>query len=303
MSQIDITILGTTAGIPTQKRAHTAIHLSYISRKEFCCLFDCGEGTQRQLLFASLNPMKLTEIFVTHWHGDHWLGIPGLTDSMSFENRVEPLTIYAPEVERASPLLNLGYRSKGFTIIPKNVPSCGNKITTLLETDDFKIVSTPVEHGIPAVGYGFISKERVKIDKEKAITAGLPAQGLIYKEIKEKGKAIFDNKVIEFKDISLVKKGKKIVYSGDTQVCDNLVRLVQNADLLIQDCTYFDNEESRKYKHASLENVIKMVEGTGVKKVILTHISRRYKDPEELRKKIKGYPYLRIAADFMRIKV
>jgi len=298
---IEITILGTTAGIPTRKRAHPAIYLSYEGRSEFCYLFDCGEGTQRQILLANLNPMRLNEIFITHWHSDHYLGLPGLVDTMSFEDRAKPLTIYTPEAERLANLLNLGHSISRFEIIPKNVPAKGNEIMSLLETEDFRIVSTPVEHNVPAVAYGLIEKDKVGIDKEKARQAGLPDQGLIYRKIKEEGKAVFKGRDISLEDISLIRKGRKIVYSGDTRVCNNLIGLSRNADLLIQDCTYFNFEDAGEYMHASLKDVIRMADKTNVKRVILTHISRRYKDPEELRRQIKDYPPLQIAEDFMKI--
>ena len=303
MAKIEITILGTTAGIPTRKRAHPALYLSYKGKNEFCYLFDCGEGAQRQILLADLNPMKLDEIFITHWHGDHYLGLPGLIDTMGFENRLKPLTIYAPETEKLTNLLNSGYSSRRFQVRPKDVPVKGSQIKKLLETHDFKIVSVPVKHGVAAVAYSLIEKDRLKINKEQAKKVGLPAQGPIYREIKEKGRVIFKGKKIEFKDISLVEKGKKIVYSGDTEICDNLMRLVQDADLLIQDCTYFDSEKSKEYGHASFEDIVKMVEISKVKRVILTHISRRYRDLEELRRKLKDYPTLTVAEDFMKVTI
>ncbi len=305
MAKIEITILGTAAGIPTRKRAHPAIYLRYEDKNEFCYLFDCGEGTQRQILLADLNPMKLNEIFITHWHGDHCLGLQGLLTTMSFENREKTLTIYAPGIEEFANSLNSRYPSKKFKMVLKNVPTEGSEITDLLETDNLKIVSTPAEHGIPAVSYALIEKYKIKIDKEKAKKLGLPAQGLIYKEIKERGRAIFKGRQIKLKDVSLVKRGKKIVYSGDTKICHNLVKLARGANLLIQDCTYFDPRETEEdeSKHATLREIIEMLTQIEVKKVILTHISRRYKDPDELRRKIKDYPELKIAKDFMRIRV
>jgi len=304
MAEVEIIMLGTSAGIPTRQRAHPAIFLTYKGKNEFCYLLDCGEGTQRQILFAGLNPMKLNEIFITHWHGDHYLGLPGLIDTMGFENRERPLTIYAPEAERIKKILNWGYPSKRFEIIPKDVPAKGEKITTSLETENFKIISTPVEHSIPAVAYALVEKDRIKIDKEKAKRIGLPSQGIIYREIKKKGEIIFKNKKIKLKEISFVKKGEKIVYSGDTKICENLSKLAKDADLLIQDCTYFDfSEKFKEYGHASLKDIIDMVKKTKVKKIILTHISRRYKSSKELKKQIKDYPSLILAEDFMKVVI
>ena len=187
MAKIEVTILGSSAGIPTRQRAHPAIFLAYKDREEFCYLFDCGEGTQRQMLFAGLNPMKLREIFITHWHGDHYLGLPGLIDTMGFENRKKSLTIYAPEAERIRKILNWGYSLKRFEVVPIDVPIKTKEVTILLETENFKIGSIPVEHGIPSVAYLFLEKDRIKVDKEKAKKMGLPSQGIIYREIKKKG--------------------------------------------------------------------------------------------------------------------
>ncbi len=305
MSEIDICILGTTAGIPTRKRGHPAIYLSHKDRYESCYLFDCGEGTQRQILLAGLNPMKINEIFITHWHGDHYFGLPGLIDTMGFEGRERPLTIYGPEAKKMiSHLLSLGYISRRFDVIPKDVPSEGNEITELLDTPSFKIASIPAKHGVPAVSYAFIEKEKKKIDKDKARQLGLPEQGKIYKEIKEKGGIFFQGRKIEFEDISLTKKGKKVVYSGDTEICDNLMKLAEGADLLIQDCTYFDTESFEdRHHHASLKDIVNVIDRIKVKKILLTHISRRYKDEDVLEEMVRDYPNIDLARDFMKIKI
>jgi len=303
MSRIEITFLGTSAGIPTRKRSHPAIYLSYIREKEFCYLFDCGEGTQRQMLFAGLNFMKINQIFITHWHGDHYLGLPGLIDTMSFEGRVRPLTIYSTEPGRTKNFISEGCTSLSFEVIFKSVPVKGEQVKNLLETDDFEIVSVPVRHTIPAVAYAIIEKDRVKIDREKLKSAGLPAKGEIYGEIKKKGKVVVEGKEVKLKDICLLQKGKKVVYSGDTRVCDNLMKIAQGADLLIQDCTYFDGENFEEYEHASVGDVVNLLNEIDVKRVILTHISRRYKDQEELRKKVEDYPNVEIAEDFMKVTI
>ena len=159
MTQIDITFLGTTAGIPTKARNHAALYVKYKSENEFCYLFDCGEGTQRQMLFAGLNFMRINEIFITHWHADHFAGLLGLIESMNLEDKKTPLTIFAPEAEKfVTMLLDLGYSTKNFSIVPKNVEFEGNQIHKLLETKEFVISTTPVKHGIPAVAYSFQEK-------------------------------------------------------------------------------------------------------------------------------------------------
>ncbi|MFH1797921.1 MAG: MBL fold metallo-hydrolase [Candidatus Omnitrophota bacterium] len=304
MSQIKITILGTTAAIPTRSRAHAAMHLNYTDAEEFCCLFDCGEGAQRQLLYAGLNLMKIDNVFITHWHGDHSLGLPGLIDTMGFCERKAPFNLYAPEVKRAEKSLGLNYPAGSFKILPCNVPEKGSDIKVLLETERFQIVSIPAKHGVPSVSYAFMEKDNVCIDLSKAKDLGLPEKGDIYKKLKE-GKAILKGgKHIVLKDVSMTVKGKKVVYSGDTEVCDNLEKLINGADLLIQDCTYFEDKPADKpYKHAAFPEIVEMVSGGNVKKIVLTHISRKYQDMKQLKKIIEKYPNFEIAEDFMKVEV
>ncbi|MBC7189254.1 MBL fold metallo-hydrolase [Candidatus Aerophobetes bacterium] len=302
MGKIEITFLGTTAGIPTLQRAHPAIYLRYEGREEFCCLFDCGEGTQRQMLFAGLNFMKIGAIFITHWHPDHYLGLAGLVDTMSFEERKSPLIIFSPELERTKMFLSLEYHNKRpFEIIYKKVPTEGKKASLMFQGEEFSILSIPVVHTVPAVAYVFVEKDRIKIDKKKLKEKNLPLEGEIYRQVKEKGKVFFNGKEIFLKDISTCYKGKKVVYSGDTRICDNLIQIAKDADLLIQDCTYFDAENFEKYEHACLDEIVGFLKKVKVGKVILTHISRRYTDLEQLKEKIKEYPQLEIARDFMKI--
>lgn len=303
MSTIEITFLGTTAGIPTRQRSHPAIHFNYKSGKEFYYLFDCGEGTQRQMLLAGLNFMKISEIFITHWHGDHYLGLPGLIDTMNFEGRTQPLAIYSTEPQRVKKMLDVGYNTSSFEVVYKSVSVKHGLATTLLETDDFTIVSTPMQHSVPSVAYALMEKDRIKIDKIKLKEKGLPFEGKIYGKIKEKGEVVFKGRTIKLKEICSVQKGKKIVYSGDTKICDNLIKIAQNADLLIQDCTYFDEADFKEYEHASIGDVIKLLGKVKIKKVVLTHISRRYKNPDNLKEKIKDFPNLEVAADFMKVIV
>lgn len=305
MAEIEINILGTTAGIPTRQRAHPAIYLIYRGEKEFCFLFDCGEGTQRQIILAGLNLMKINDIFITHLHGDHYLGIFGLIDTMNFEDRERALRIYTPEARKMSHLLNIlnSGCEKGFEILMKDVPIDDNEIVDLLRTDEFKVVATPVEHTVPAVAYGLIEKEKVGIDKEKLRKMGLPLQAEMYREIKEKGRIQFKGREIKLEDICVIRKGKKIVYSGDTRICHNLIKLAQNADLLIQDCTYFNCEGFEEYEHTCIEDLIDAAGKIKAKKIILTHISRRYQDPAKLREIIKDYPHWEIAEDLMKVKV
>ncbi len=304
MSRIKITILGTTAGVPTTERGHAAIYLSYYDREETCLLFDCGEGTQRQFRFAHLNMPKIDNVFITHWHGDHCLGLPGMVDTMGFEGRKRPLTVYAPQARRVRKSLGFSCSMGKFKVKTRNVPAKGRRAVCLMETDRFRVVSIPVKHSIPAVAYALVEKDKISIDLKKAASLGLPEKGEIYRELKA-GKAItFGGRRIRLEDISVKKEGKKIVYSGDTEICDNLRTLARGADLLIQDCTYFNGPgEEKPYKHASLPEVIEMIRAEKIKRTILTHVSRKYPDAAKLRELLKEHPGLELAEDMATVVV
>lgn len=304
MTQIEVVFLGTTAGVPTKKRNHASVFLKYQSEQEFSCLFDCGEGTQRQMLLAGVNFMRISDIFITHWHADHFAGLLGLLETMNLEGRKEPLNIYAPEAEKfVDILLDLGYSTKDFDVFAKDVWFEGIEKQIILDNREFRVTAIPMKHSIPATAFAFEEKPRIKIDREKIKRLGLPEKNRIYRTIKEKGLALFRGKEIKLEDISSIERGKKVVYSGDTLVNKNMLKIAEDADLLIHDSTFFGGEagEEKSYRHASFEDVLRMAKQAKAKQVILTHISRRYQDEQELKDKIRNYPNARIAEDFMRI--
>ncbi len=303
MTQIEVTFLGTTAGVPTKARNHPSVAVKYRSEQEYVCLFDCGEGTQRQILSTDINFMRIDDIFITHWHADHFIGIVGMMETMNLEGRKKPLNIYGPEAQRFVDILEeLGYGSKKYEVVAHDAWSEGTAPQILLDMEEFQILSIPVKHSIPAVAYAFAEKDRVKIDKEKAKEIGLPAKGPIFREIKEKGFAVFNGKKMRLQDMSISEKGKRVVYSGDTMPCKNMVTISQGADILIHDSTFFENEsDESNYRHSNFDEVIDISKKAGVKQLVLTHISRRYQNSDELAEKVAGYDGVKIAKDFMKL--
>src|SRR4030042_1202418 len=141
---LEVVFLGTGSGVPRKKRNPAAIWLQYEAE---CMLWDCGEGTQRQLMNGGLNFMKINRIFITHWHADHWAGLIGLMQTMNLEKRKRALEIYGPEAERfVGDILDLDYWGPRFRVIGRDVPFEGNVVNTVLKEDRFKILSIPVEH-------------------------------------------------------------------------------------------------------------------------------------------------------------
>ncbi|MCS7105742.1 MAG: ribonuclease Z [Candidatus Aenigmarchaeota archaeon] len=297
---IEITFLGTVSGIPSKERNHPAIALEYYSEKKETLLFDCGEGTQKQLMLAGISFMKIDKIFITHWHADHFAGLIPLLQTMSLEKRKKELKIFAPEAEKfVANILSLGYFGCRFPVVAINVPFHGDKITLIDETEDYQIFSIPTFHSIPSVAYAFKEKDRWSIDLEKMKKLGLK-RGFWLKKLKKYGKAEYKGKEIKIEEVANLKKGLKVVYSGDTKPCDNIVKISEEADLLIHDGTFLEEESGKA--HADVKQAARIAKKANVKQLILTHISRRYTDVKEIEENAKKiFENTKVAHDFMKV--
>ncbi len=266
-------------------------------------LFDCGEGTQRQLMKARLSFMKLKHIFITHWHADHWLGLIGLLQTMGLEGRTEPLFIHAPEAERfVSDILDLGYWGPRFRVIPKDVPYEGDDVAPVMKSKEYEILSIPVKHSVPAVAYAFKEKGAVNVDIKKAEKLYGLKQSPMVGKLKKEGKVTYKGKTIKLEDIAIVKKGVKAVYSGDTKPCRNMETISEGADLLIHEATFEEEKESRM--HAGAKEAAQLARKAGVGELILTHFSRRYVDVSPLVDEArKIFPKTVAARDYMKVSL
>lgn len=300
---LEITFLGTGSGVPLPNRNHSGIYLKY---EDSCFLWDCGEGTQKQIFSAKLNFMKIDRIFITHWHADHWAGLIGLIQTMNLEKRARPLEIYGPEAERfVADILDMDYWGARFEIKPINVPFEGQEITTLVKEKMFEISSIPVRHSIPAVGYCFKENDKINVDIQKAGKLYGLKQGPLVGKLKEKGQIILNGKQIKLEDVGYMKKGIKAVFSGDTKPSTNLVKLAEGADLLIHESTFgqeFDDSYDRAHTRAA--DAAEIAKKSSAKKLILTHFSRRYQDVRPLVDEArKVFSNTEAARDFLAVKL
>lgn len=292
--------MGTGSGIPSKKRNPAALWLQYESE---CMLWDCGEGTQRQLMNAGLNFMKINRIFITHWHADHWAGLIGLMQTLNLEKRKRALEIYGPEAERfVGDILDLDYWGPRFRIIGKNVPFEGKEPTQILKEDRFRIFSIPVEHTVPSVAYAFQEEDSWNVDIKKAEKLYGLKQGPLVGNLKDKGSIELKGTRISLEDVGIHKPGLKVVYSGDTRPCQNLLSLSKGADLLIHDATFSEEMDTRM--HSGAKEAGQLAKKAGVSQLALTHFSRRYQDVRELEREAKkAFPNTIMAEDLMRIKL
>jgi ribonuclease Z len=299
---IVITFLGTVAGIPTKDRSHPAIALEYYGRTKEILLFDCGEGTQLQLMKAGISFMQIDKIFITHWHADHFAGLIPLIATLSLEKRTKELKIFGPEAERfVSKILELGYFGTRFLVTPIDVPFHGSEPRLIDESEEYQIFSIPVLHTVPSVAYCFKEKDKWSIDVSKLKQLGLK-RGYWLKKLKKYGKANYGGKEIRIEEVANLKRGLKVVYTGDTRPCENVVKLAENADLLIHDGTFLELDEANGKGHADVGQAAEVAKKANVKMLILTNISRRYRNPKELEEKAKGiFPNSKVAYDFMKV--
>ena len=259
--KIPITFLGTSQAIPTAKRNHTAVLIKY---KDENILVDCGEGTQRQFRKAKINPCKLTRILITHWHGDHILGLPGLLQTLALNNYNKTLHIYGPAGTKK--FMSLMY--KLFVKVGKIKVEIKEVKGKFLETPDFYIETLPLQHGPPCNAYAFVEKDKRRLDKKKLEKLKLPQSALLSK-LKQGKNVKYKGKTIKAGSVSYLEKGKKIAFILDTKLVDNCYKIAKNADLLISESTYTEKEK---------EDLIKKIKSKGVKNIGL----QRYKGLGEM---------------------
>jgi len=297
---LEIVFLGTGSGIPDKRRNHASIWLQY---DEEAMLWDCGEGTQKQLMQAKKSFMKVDRIFITHWHADHWAGLIGLMQTMNLERRKKTLWIYGPEAERfVSDILDLDYWGPRFEIKAVNVPFEGDESKVVYHNKRFDVLSIPVKHTVPSVAYAFREHDYWNVDIKKAEKKYGLKQSPMVGILKKKGQITLKGKKIALKDVGILRPGIKAVYSGDTKYTKNLITISKGADLLIHDATFAEDKEGRM--HSGVRDAAEVARRAKVKKLVLTHFSRRYRQTSELEKEAKKVFKNTVAAyDFMKIEL
>ena len=267
---IKLTFLGTSDSIPSAKRNPTSILLTYNQEN---ILVDCGEGTQRQFRKARLNPCKITRLLITHWHGDHVLGIPGLLQTLALSGYNKTLFIYGPKGTKTfmRNLLNTFVFKKKYQIKVEEISG------KFFESPDFYLESRAMTHGIPCNAYVFVKKGQIRIDKKKLTKSKLPSGPLLQK-LKQGKNIVYKGKKYLAKNLIFKEKDKKISFVLDTSMNKQIIPFVKNSDLLICESN-FDPElkdRAEEYKHLTSDQAGHIAKESNSKKLILTHISQRY---------------------------
>jgi len=279
---MEFIFLGTSAGCPTKHRNMTALALKQDQGSSWY-LIDAGEGTQQQVLKTSLSLYKLKHIFITHMHGDHIFGLPGLLCSRNMSGCLDPIHIYGPQGIKGFILSALGPSQchPEYDIIFHEI----TKDRESFEVDDFKIKVIQLSHNITSYAYSFQEAEHIgKLDTAKAQAFGIPA-GPLYGDLKN-GKSITlenGNTITPSQVIGPNIKGRRFIIGGDNDSPGLLVPELKNCDLLIHESTYTDKVFQKidiDLRHSTAKVVASTAESNQVKNLILTHFSVRYQDSD-----------------------
>lgn len=283
-----VVFLGTGGTYPCTERNVIAIAVQI---GKDVLLLDCGEGTQRQFMRSTVSFMDTRWIFITHYHGDHFLGLPGLIQSMNLNDRKRPIDIYGPEgtVELMKCLLTAGYFKPSYKIVAHDVEP-GEKI----ELTGFSVTACGADHSVPSLAYSVAENDRPgRFNTEKANDLGVP-KGPMYRKLQQGESVKVGGKTIHPSDVlGPSRKGRKIVYSGDTKRCKEIIELARDADMLIHDATLLSDEGelAADYGHSTALDAAEVALEAKVGVLALIHYSPRYKETkllaEEARKVFK----------------
>ncbi|MCI0382757.1 MAG: ribonuclease Z [Chlamydiae bacterium] len=293
MSIRDLTILGSSSQQPTRKRNHGAYLLRW---NEEGLLFDPGEGTQRQFIFANIAPTCITRIFVSHFHGDHCLGLGSILMRLNLDKVTHPIHCYYPSSGKKY-FDRLRYGSiyhETIQVIEHPVSKNG----VVHQDEKFHIEARFLSHGVDNVGWRIKETNRRKFDKEKLDAHGI--KGPIVKELTEKGAVKVEERTIKLDEVSWIREGDVFAFVMDTSYCKEAVDIAKKANLFLCESTYLEEHRdlAEKHQHLTAKQAAEVAKQAGVRELILTHFSARYLDLNPFIEEAKKiFPHVSVAED------
>lgn len=296
---MEITLLGTSSMVPTEERNHSAALLSYKGEN---ILIDCGEGTQRQFRKAKISAMKITKILISHWHGDHILGLPGLFLTLGSQKYAGTLEIYGPKGTKKfiHDLFSFFIQQNKISYTVKEV---GNGL--FFENEDFQLEAIELEHSTRCLGFSFVEKNKRRVDMQALKRLGIKA-GPELKRLQEGKDIVLQGKKISAKKYTHTTLGKKVSFVNDTKICSNAVTLAKKADLLFCESTYLHDmaDVAKKRGHMTAKQAAQVAKRAKAGRLVLIHFSQRYADLSFFEKEAKKvFPHASIGRDFLQFRV
>lgn len=294
MSVRDLTILGCSSQQPTRMRNHGA----YLVRwNDEGLLFDPGEGTQRQFIFAGIAPPVVTRIFISHFHGDHCLGLGSMLMRLNLDKVTHPIHCYYPASGK-----KYFHRLRYGTIYHETINVIEHPIEKegIVHVDEnFTIEALFLDHGIDNLGWRVTEKDVRKYDKDKLLDHGI--KGPLIKELIEKGSLMINNQKVTLDDVSWMRKGDSLAVVIDTRRCQAAVDLAKNARLALIESTYSEEHKELAYRnhHLTAKEAATIALEAGCQELVLTHFSARYQDLTPLLEEARAiFPATDVAKDF-----
>jgi ribonuclease Z len=297
---LDVVFLGTSGSTPTAQRALSA---TLVRRGGDKLLFDCAEGTQRQLLRCDVGLVELEEIFLTHFHADHYLGLPGMLKTFSLRGRELPLALYGPRGlgELVSTLRRIFGRLSYAVEIVELDPGA------TLERDGYRLEAFAVHHGVPAVGYALVEAERPgRFDVETADRLGVPDGPERGRLQRGEAVALADGRQVTPEDVlGPARPGRKVVLTGDTAPAASVVDAAGGADLLVHEATFLadERERARETLHSTAGEAALAAREAGVRMLALTHVSTRYFGHQVVEEARELFPETVVPRDFDVVEI
>lgn len=301
-ANLSVTFLGTGASWPTAERGLAAIA---VKRGAEIILWDCGEGTQRQIQKSGLSYQQITQIWLTHYHGDHCYGVPGLLKTMALNERDRPLWLYGP-----SGLPKLVEAWKALRGWPKEFPIHVQEVKAgdVVEKEGYTMHVYAGDHGIQNLAFALQEPHRPGFfDKPKALSLGIP-EGPLFGRL-QRGETVTTKDGGTFTPeqvLGAARPGRRIVYSGDTQPCLGVMEAAVDADLFICEATYTQDmvEKARENRHMTAQEAAGVALKAKARRLVLTHVSPRFKDATPVLDEAKAvFSEVEVASDFTTVEV
>jgi ribonuclease Z len=303
MSVRAVTFLGTSSQVPTRSRNHNALFLFW---DDLGILFDPGEGTQRQMILAGISAAQITHVAVTHFHGDHCLGLAGIVQRLSLDRVPHPVEVICPASGQAyfERLRHASLFHETATLVPRPVVVCGNEEVEVCRRGNVRLLARALEHGVDCQGYRLQEDDGRRMLPDRLEASGVrgPAVGALLRE----GRIDIGGRTVRLEEVSEPRPGQAFALVMDTRPCAGAAALARGADLLVCEATYLDEEarEAHDHYHMTAGQAAALAQAAGVRRLALTHFSQRYLSTEGfLREASAVHPDVVIAEDLTRVAV